>query len=316
VILAVLFQEVNIANLSNRITTASPEWVFLAAMVFVSTYFVRAIRWKIILGRQIGLSQLFHILQIGYLSNNVLPLHLSEFVRSWILQEKEKVHLGYGFSSIALERVMDIMALLILAIIGTSIFPVQEGQLWLSGMIQNVGSIAAILLIALIILTIRPNIFRRIAMPAKRISYLSKIGNMAEDFLNNFSNGVRSMSARKSNFIGSFTLTFVIWLIDFMAVYLLFRSMSLNVPVIVVLVGFIGTILLLALPSTPAYIGSYELFWVAAFTAIGYGGSEEILAVGILSHILFIAITTVLGVVGLFVLRISFGNILSRGSAT
>jgi len=71
---------------------------------------------------------------------------------------------------------------------------------------------------------------------------------------------------------------------------------------------------LLALPSTPGYIGSYELFWVGAFLALGYDQSDQILAVGILAHILFISITTIFGVVGMIALRIPFKNILAKSS--
>ena len=315
VILAVIIQSVNLANLSQRLSAASLDWVAASFVTFICTYLLRAIRWKIILGNTSKFSNLFHILQIGYLSNNVLPFHLSEVVRSLILKEKEKVDLGYGLSSIVLERMMDVISLLILVIAAASIFPsLETRQLWVSGVIQNSGILATGVLAVLITFTIRPQPFIKIILFTKRIPQVNKLSGNFEEFATNLSNGIKNMSKKKLNFTVSFAMTFVIWLVDFVAVYFLFNSLGFSITPSAVLFGYIVTMLLLALPSTPGYIGSYELFLVGAFLALGYDQSDQILAVGILAHILFISITTIFGVVGMIALRIPFKNILAKSS--
>ncbi len=69
---------------------------------------------------------------------------------------------------------------------------------------------------------------------------------------------------------------------------------------------------MLTLPSTPGYIGTYEGFWVATFFALGYTQVDEILAVGILSHVISIVISTLLGVLALFALRLPFRALLAK----
>jgi hypothetical protein len=236
-------------------------------------------------------------------------------VRAVILKEKEKVELGYGLSSIVLERMMDLICLLILGIVTISLFPITEtGELWTSGIIQNAGILATGVLIALITFTVRPQPFLRVIRFAGRVHGLNKLSQKFEELATNVANGIKIMSKRKTNFVFSFAVTFAIWLVDFVAIYFLFNSLSFSITPLEVLLGYIVTMLLLAVPSTPGYVGSYELFWTGAFLALGFKQSDQLLAVGILSHILFIGITTILGAIGLTALRIPLRDMFSKRS--
>ncbi|MFQ5941809.1 MAG: lysylphosphatidylglycerol synthase transmembrane domain-containing protein [Nitrososphaerales archaeon] len=314
VILAVIIQSSNISNLSEKITGASVSWIVLSFGLFISLFFLRSVRWKIITGKGKFLN-LFCIVQIGYLLNNILPFHLNEPIRAVLLKEKEGIDVGYGLSSIALEKLMDIIGLLTLGVIVAALFPVTNvAQAWMFDTVTKGAIVAAIIISALIIFTLRPNIFVRIIGPLHKIRYVNKLSAKLQEVIINAANGMKIMSNKPFNIVFSFLMTLAIWIVNFIGVYLLFVAINFEIDPFVVLLGFTGSTLLLAIPSSPGYIGTYEAFWMGAFFALGYKQYDEILAVGIISHGMFLVVTTVLGVIGLVILRLPFKDLLSRRS--
>jgi hypothetical protein len=296
-----------------KISTASPAWVTFAGIAFVSFFVIRAIRWKIILANNCRFSSLFHIFQIGYLLNNVFPLHIGEVIRTVILQEKEKVDLGYGLSSIVIERIMDVIAILVLAIVVTASLPTDPASAeFFSGAIRNIAISIGIALIAIISFTTHPRYLLKFLDHIGHINRLDKITAKTKSLIVNISQGLQIMSKKPANFSAGFALTFASWFIQFVGIYFLFNAIGLYIDPLLIFLGFLGTVLLLTLPSTPGYIGTYEGFWIAAFLALGFSNVDEILSVGILSHIISIAVSTCLGAIGLIALRLPFTDLLAK----
>ncbi len=311
--MAVIIQGVNLSNLLHKITHASAEWVLLSAAAYIAFFVIRAVRWKIILANNSRFSSLFHIFQIGYLLNNVFPFHIGEVIRALILKEKEDVDVGYGLSSIVIERIMDVVTILVLAIVVTMLLPTSQGsQQFLSGTIRNGAIGFAIAIVIIIAFTARPHYLLKFLDHTSRISRLSKISDKIKHLVISVANGLQTMSKKPANFAGAFSLTFLSWFVNFVGIYFLFNSIGFHIDPFAIFLGFLGTVLLLTLPSTPGYLGTYEGFWIATFLALGFTQIDEVLAVGILSHVIGIAISTVRGLLGLFALRLPFGALLTK----
>lgn len=315
IILAVVIQGVNLSEILQKITNASFEWVALSALAYLVFFILRAVRWKILLANGRKFSSIFHITQIGYLLNNVFPFHLGEVIRAIILKEKENVDIGYGISSTVVERVMDVLALLILGVIITTIIPPSDGfQEFFAGTIKNVATILILATAGIVAFAIRPQILLKFLDYTVRIRKFSKLSIQARELALSIANGLKIMSKNHVNFAASFALTFLIWLINFVGVYFLFNSIALHINPMLIFVGFIATTLLLVLPSSPGYVGTYEMFWIAAFLSLGFTQINEILSVGILSHMIFIIISTALGLFGVLALRLSFKGVLFKSN--
>src|SRR5574341_213949 len=159
VILAVIIQGVNLSNLLQKITSVAPEWIILSITAYIAFFIIRAVRCKIILANKCKFSSLFHIFQIGYLLNNVFPFHIGEVIRAVILKEKENVEVGYGLSSIVVERIMDVVTILALMIVVTALLPAaQTSQELLSGTIKNVALAFVLAIIAIVTFAARPQL--------------------------------------------------------------------------------------------------------------------------------------------------------------
>ena len=90
-------------------------------------YWLKAVRWAWLLtpiqpftGRQ-----LMPPLLIGFAANNVLPAHLGEFVRVFVVNRKFGLPATTVLSTVVLERIFDVLA--ILALFGIGRVPVSAG---------------------------------------------------------------------------------------------------------------------------------------------------------------------------------------------
>lgn len=91
-------------------------------------YWLKAIRWKMILRPQKELStkQVVPSMMIGFMVNNVLPMRLGEFVRAFLLAKQENLSKAGVLSTLVLERIFDLSCVLLYLAIGLSYLP--EGK--------------------------------------------------------------------------------------------------------------------------------------------------------------------------------------------
>lgn len=90
--------------------TLLPLWICLALF-----YLIKAWRWRLLLqpvGDFHSFRDLLPPIMIGFAFNNVLPAHLGDLVRVLIFARKQGVTKSAALSSVVLERVFDIIAVL------------------------------------------------------------------------------------------------------------------------------------------------------------------------------------------------------------
>lgn len=112
------FRNVPIRDLLNYLASIEYIWVLPALAVVLISFYLRAIRWQIILAssRRITIWRAFHPMMIGFMINCILPGRLGEVARPIILQKKENVPFTTGLATVAAERIFDICLLLLLFI--------------------------------------------------------------------------------------------------------------------------------------------------------------------------------------------------------
>lgn len=311
VILVVLFLNMDVHDLSRRIMTASPILVLVSFTVFLCFNTLKPIRWRIIVGKG-HFKNFFSIVQIGNLITIILPSQLQEPIRAVLLKEKEKINFGYAMSSIFVERLMDVTGLLFIGVIAALFFPTTGNiQSWIFHIMSDIIISASLLIGFLIFLALKPKLFSLIFSPLKKIRHLTKLYEKFEFLILELSIGFKEMTKKPIILIESFLITVLMWMINFVTVYILFVSLGLQINPLIILFGFVGTTLGMALPQSPGYVGTFEAIWLGAFSMLGYGEhNSEILAVGVLYHLLLLVNNSSLGIIGLVVLRLSIKDIL------
>ncbi len=91
----------------------------MLAMLF-GFYWLKAMRWSWLLAPVAPLTtrQLFPPLLIGFAANNILPAHLGEFVRVFVVRKQHRIPFSTVFSTVVLERIFDVVAILGLFSVG------------------------------------------------------------------------------------------------------------------------------------------------------------------------------------------------------
>ena len=113
------FHNVPLDGLLNYLRSINYLWMIPAVILVLVSFFIRALRWQFILetNHKINVWRAFHPLMIGFMINCILPGRVGEIARPMILQKKEKIPFATGIATVAAERVFDVFALVVFAVI-------------------------------------------------------------------------------------------------------------------------------------------------------------------------------------------------------
>jgi uncharacterized protein (TIRG00374 family) len=116
-LLYVSFRKLDPGEIWASLSQASPWLLFLAALVNILHYLVRAVRWRQMLQHfKVGIRflSLLTTTFVGFLVSWVFPGRLGEFVRPFLLGRKEGIPVSGAVSTVVLERILDAGTVLLL----------------------------------------------------------------------------------------------------------------------------------------------------------------------------------------------------------
>ena len=116
VFLYLVVRKVDYAQLMDVLGRVSYWWFIPVAALYLCGFIPRALKWKLILDciQPIPLPSVLGYTFVGCMGNAVLPARLGELVRAYILSRREGTSASGVVSTIVLERVLEILSLLIL----------------------------------------------------------------------------------------------------------------------------------------------------------------------------------------------------------
>jgi hypothetical protein len=198
---------------------ASCGFLLPVAAVFILTQIIRSIRWGVLLSpiKAINQRALFPITSVGFMAIIVAPMRLGEIVRHYLINVKQSVPFGSGLATILIERTMDLLMLLVFLSVVLS-------QVSLPDWIARSGSVLlGILLLEflfIILFMIFPEKIKGVLFPITK-RFPERVGKGLEALIENIANGFRVIS-NVNKFTQVFLLSFLVWLLSALAVYLLF----------------------------------------------------------------------------------------------
>jgi glycosyltransferase 2 family protein len=227
-------------------------YIFIACISIIISVWFRAIRWKLLINSdKINIKQLFNIEMVGYFGNNVLPLRAGEIYRGILLSNKIGKSKSYSLGTIALERMTDMMGLIILFGLLFLFYPLPaELELWGTRVIIFSFSIVIVML-------------------SLKIIFKSKIKLILKGgFISQFINGFSEITFK--NFLKVLGWTLIIWFTYWFDTYLIQKAFDLNMTWEQILLVLIWTSLAMAIPSAPGMIGVYHMAVIQAMLFIGF----------------------------------------------
>jgi uncharacterized membrane protein YbhN (UPF0104 family) len=264
------------APLLAALASASLPLVALAAAVNLAQVGVRALFLRALLApmQTVGLWRLCRYTLAMFAANNLLPARAGELVRIELLRSREQVPPSAAVAVAMVEKVLDAIAVLLLALPLPLLLPhLPRSVSLVIGLLGAGGPIALASAYA-----------------------VARWGERANGWLGQFARGAavvrqgRSLSAA----LGWALLSHVV---DAAMIALCLAALDLHLPLASSLLVLLAVTLVLALPSGPAGIGSLELGAVAALRLLGVDEARA-LAFALVYHAIQVIPVTVLGMNG------------------
>ena len=314
-LLVILIWSTGIDKIGEEIGSASPLWLTVAALVVLPAYLLRAVRWKLLLApvkKNIRISSTFWSTGVGFMVNTLIPIRLGEFVRAYVLGEKEGTGFAPGLSSIVVERTLDLIGLLSIGIVTMFLVSAQAGLPSVVGDIFTSVAVLIAAILAVIVVGIKKEdlIIRGITGTTSKIPLVKKYTGKIANFTSSLIKGLQGLSQNPKMFAANMGLTWILWLTQTSVIYFTFMAFNYPLPLAAAFLGGVLMSVSHILPATPGYVGSYEVFWVLVFTLLGVT-ENLLLATAVISHLIGLVPTVIIGCVSVVWLGASFEEIFS-----
>ncbi len=267
ILLAAWLWIVDLGAVFDTLRDAQWGYVVLALAVGLSATVLRAVRWRMIL-RPIAVVPQLDVWLISLASsliNFVIPIRSGEVARSLFLKQRDKVPISASLPTVAVDRSLDMLAVLVIGAIG-----ILSG-LRLGGSLTVVLAIGTGLFLGFATFVVLAIFWQDRMMRVAEWAIPRFIGenlrNQLLGILNGIITGFTAIGRQPRNFIPIIGLSFVAALFDAAVFYLLFVSVGNPIPPLVALTGYALFAITFIVPGAPGYIGSMEAFGSLVFGA-------------------------------------------------
>lgn len=118
-LLAVFLREADFGKVWSAVASARADFLVLSVALTAVTFLIRAERWQYLLS-PLGptrFSTCFRTTVIGFAASAVLPARAGEVIRPYLLARKEGLKATAAFATILVERILDLVAVLLLLLV-------------------------------------------------------------------------------------------------------------------------------------------------------------------------------------------------------
>jgi uncharacterized protein (TIRG00374 family) len=299
-LLVFFLSNVDLRGVAREIVHANLAWLALSVTTMIVNLAIRSWRWQYLLeplGRpRFGSS--FRATAVGFAASAVLPARAGEVIRPYFLSRQEKVSATGAFATIILERVLDMVTVLVLlAMYVVFLAPATtdanhvafEAVKW-AGILSAAAAMG--MLIVLFVLAGNPS---RLAQSLARLESIlpSRLAGLLARVAEKFAIGLGSIR-RPGRLLVALILSFPLWLCIATGIWAVAVAFHLAVP-------FTGSFLVIALlvvgvaVPTPGAVGGFHAAF--RFAATTFFGARDDAAVGaaIVLHLFTVGPALILG---------------------
>ena len=252
------------------VQTANYWWLLPGVAVYFVAVWARTWRWDYMLRplKHIPLSNLFPVVVIGYMGNNIYPFRAGEVLRSYVLRRREDVPMSASLATVIVERVFDGLVMLVFVFVALPFTPIPGDD----------GSIRTIVITASVLFFVAMVVFFALAAMPERFYALAewlsdkllpdRMKRPLLDFLQRFLTGLESLRSFK-NVLMIFFTSVVIWLLETVKYWFVMHAFSFEVSFFALMLmnGIVN--LATTLPSALGYVGTFDGPGIAVLTLYG-----------------------------------------------
>lgn len=305
VFLGALVASVGPARVASAFLSANLGLLGLAAGVYALFFLLRGIRWRALLSRSapdVRVSSTTSITAVGWLANSILPLKGGDVLRAALVARRESLAVGPAAATVALERVLDLVGLAVVAALGLLLIPNHADlPAWLGRAMEVAWVVPVLALVSLALLV-------WLRAPAMRLcermcSPFGKLGRKLHGFIDTTVTGLDALARRPALLAVLLPLTLVVSAAQALIFTFLVLAFVPGTPLALAYGGSAMFLLSFVVSITPGNVGTYEAAFVAVFVALGTD-VEVAVPAAVLTHITTTLIVAVLGSLGMLALSL------------
>jgi len=284
-------RQVDLSGSLRALGTVRPGWLVAATLVYLSSFPVRALRWRLILRvqRVLPLGELMAAVFVGYMANNVLPARAGEVYRAHFLGRRAGISRSGVAASIVVERTLDGLMLVCVILFVFVAFPKED---YLGATALGTGLIFLALAAGILLYSLKADrSHRTIERGLERLPRALRERLVGR--LGFFLQGIRGISTvRELLKAGGYTV--LVWVLDAGAVALVVASFGVVLPPIGYVLVFALVALSTTLPSGPGFVGPFQYAFVLSLGSFAVS-RETALAVSVVAQISLLGSVTLIG---------------------
>jgi uncharacterized protein (TIRG00374 family) len=277
----ILIHAVDVGAALQVLATASPAWIVDVA--------ARGVRWRVLLApiAPLPYRRVIGYTYVGYLANNVLPARLGELYRSHALGEGEGISRTTVLGTVVVERVVDTVMVVAIAALAVVVLSAR-------GVMSSAVLLGAAF-VALLIIVLGLGIAAHRLPGAARVEALVAARPRLLELARRLRDGL-AVAGRPRTLGAAIGLSAVAWAASAGTFLAAGQAVGVELSLAQAALLTSGVALATIVPSGPGYLGTFEL--TAVGIAAGFGiGRDQAFAMGLLVHVVILALTTIGGVI-------------------
>lgn len=291
-----------LAAVWTEIRRASLMWLAFAQGTMAVNHVIRSWRWRGLLA-PIGapaFSSLFRATVIGFGSMLVLPPRAGDVIRPWVLARREGLNATATFATIVVERLIDLMTVLLLFAVYLMTLPALSRQPDTTAMqaVKAGGGLAAIgsmvLFIGMVLMARHPERLARLALSIERV-LPSRVAHAVAHLLRRFAEGL-GIVRDPARLAVALAWSILLWTSIAAGIWGVSQAFSVDVP-------FTGAFLLITVLAvgvmvpTPGAVGGFHEAYRYGTTTFFGASNDAAVGAAIVLHAVTFVLTTLVGIV-------------------
>lgn len=294
----------------NTLKQANGELILLNFLLQAGIFLVWTIRWKMILNvvdKAPKFSTLLMMLFASIFGNNVTPSAAGgEPLRAYLLREVEGTPFEIGFASSTADRVFEFLPFVLISVIAALLLLSWKIPVTTRIIVILMVSISIFLFAVVIYAGLKKEIAQRVIISIARSIYPTFIRLTKKDitfaeiteklvfYVNRFSGGFITALRNRRVFVIAFILSFVMWGLDMLRMYVCFGAVGTYPPPGALIVIYTIGILISLLPLLPGAWGIREATLIALFAVVGIS-ADIVLSASLIDRLASYIVPTIIG---------------------
>ena len=312
-LVALFLRSIDLREAWQAVLGANVSWIAAAVGATVLTYLLRSWRWQVLLAPigRVSFRTSFRATVMGFAANLLLPARAGEFLRAYVIARHEPVNAAAAFATVIVERLLDLVTVLILFACGILFAGVEVGPaIESAGWIAAAGSITA--LVVLFVLAGHPE---RVGRIADRLSLWlpTRLGDIVGQLARTLTEGLRIMRS-PWHFAVAMVWSVPVWISIATGIACTTWAFGLEM-------SFIGSFLVVGYLTvgvtvpTPGSTGGFHYFYQLALTQFFKAAESPAGAAAIVLHLVSFLPVTILGVFYMWQDGLTLGEVRSVGGS-